>query len=69
MDKKILKDIPDLPGTYIMKDKKGEVLYVGKATSLKKRVSSYFQHDSNISQRIGLMVERIADISFFVTGS
>ena len=69
MDKKILKDIPDLPGTYIMKDKKGEVLYVGKAASLKKRVSSYFQRDSNISQRIGLMVERIADISFFVTGS
>lgn len=69
MDKEKLKGIPNLPGTYLMKDKTGRVLYIGKAASLKKRVSSYFMRDSNLSHRINLMVEQVRDISFFVTGS
>lgn len=69
MDKKRLKNIPDLPGVYIMKDKKGDTLYIGKAASLKKRVSSYFKRDSDLSLRTRLMVEKVADISFIVTGS
>jgi len=69
MDKEILKNMPDLPGVYIMKGEKGEILYVGKAASLKKRVLSYFKRDSNLSPRTNLMVQKIKDISFFVTGS
>ncbi len=69
MDKEKIKYIPDLPGVYMMKDKAGAVLYVGKAGSLKKRVSSYFQSGAGLSHRIRLMVRKAADISYIVTGS
>ena len=69
MDKKEIKNIPDLPGAYLMKDGSGGVLYVGKAASLKKRVSSYFRHGAGISHRIKMMLEQARDISFFVTAS
>jgi excinuclease ABC subunit C len=69
MDKERLKNIPNLPGVYLMKDKKGTVLYIGKAASLRKRTPSYFRRDANLPPRTRLMVEKIADISFFVTGS
>lgn len=50
-------ELPDIPGVYLMKDAKGEVIYVGKATSLKRRVSSYFQkaHDSRIEEMVSLI--------------
>ena len=38
----ILKTIPNEPGCYLMKDKKGEIVYIGKAKNLKKRVKNYF---------------------------
>ncbi len=55
-------ELPDSPGVYLMKDGKGGVLYVGKATSLKRRVSSYFQkaHDSRIEE----MVSKIRKIDY-----
>jgi len=55
-------ELPDTPGVYLMKDGKGGVLYVGKATSLKRRVSSYFQkaHDSRIEE----MVSKIRKIDY-----
>lgn len=68
MDKERLKNMPDLPGVYLMKNKRGNVLYIGKAASLKKRVSSYFRRETEFSPRMRLMA-KIADISFFVTGS
>ena len=43
MDLKKLKKIPASPGVYLMKDDVGEVLYIGKAKDLSKRVSSYFK--------------------------
>ncbi len=63
--KNILKTIPKKPGVYFWLDKKGKVLYVGRATSLKSRLSQYFQ--KNISPRIAEMVESATDIKYEVT--
>jgi excinuclease ABC subunit C len=60
-----LKRLPDRPGVYLMKDARGEVLYVGKAQSLRHRVRSYWQKQAPVygeGHRIRSVVDRIADV-------
>ncbi|AVP87328.1 excinuclease ABC subunit C [Candidatus Phycorickettsia trachydisci] len=62
-----IQDIPELPGIYQMLDSKGSILYIGKAKSLKKRVSSYFQ--SGLTTRIAKMIWQACDIKYIITNS
>ena len=63
-----LKTLPDSPGVYRMLNAKGEVLYVGKASSLKKRVAAYAKPGSH-SYRIAHMISETAEMIFISTGS
>lgn len=63
----ILKTIPTSPGVYQYFDERGEIIYVGKAKNLKRRVSSYFNKEQTGKTR--LLVSKIADIRFTVVGS
>ena len=62
-----IKNLPETPGVYIYRNQKGEILYIGKATSLKSRVGSYFSGAHN--DRIEKMVEQISDLEIKKTDS
>ncbi|MCT4624663.1 MAG: excinuclease ABC subunit UvrC [Schleiferiaceae bacterium] len=64
--KNILKTLPDKPGVYQHIDKEGQILYVGKALNLKKRVSSYFNKTID-SGKTAVLVKKIADVKVIVT--
>ncbi len=61
-----LKDLPDAPGVYRFLDGEGKVIYVGKAKSLRKRVSSYFQKERDQQGKTALLVKRIRDLSYII---
>lgn len=62
----VIKTLPEKPGIYQYYDKDGKILYIGKAKDLKKRVSSYFNKDSNISGKVRVLVSKIAEIRHMV---
>lgn len=64
-----LKNLPEKPGVYIMKNSLGEVIYVGKAKILKNRVRSYFQNSKNHSEKVKVMVKNISEFEYIVTDS
>ncbi|MBO5476432.1 MAG: excinuclease ABC subunit C [Clostridia bacterium] len=66
--KDIVKKIPFDPGIYMMKDEKGEIIYVGKAISLRKRVRQYFQKN-NKTARIEKMASLVRDIDYIVVNN
>jgi excinuclease ABC subunit C len=66
--KDIVAKIPFEPGIYMMKDEKGEIIYVGKAISLRKRVRQYFQKN-NKTKRIENMASLVRDIDYIVVNN
>ncbi|MCD6453293.1 MAG: excinuclease ABC subunit UvrC [Dehalococcoidales bacterium] len=62
-----LKRLPSLPGVYLMKDVGGNVIYVGKATSLRQRVRSYFSPRQQLSPKTERLVNRVNSLDFWVT--
>ena len=64
-----LKKLPGKPGVYLMHDEKDEIIYVGKAISLKNRVRQYFQSSRNKGPKIEQMVTKIARFEYIVTDS
>ena len=61
--------LPLEPGCYLMKDRSGEIIYVGKAKALKNRVVSYFRENSSHNEKTKKMVSCVNDFDFIVTGS
>jgi excinuclease ABC subunit C len=69
-NERIFKDVkkfPDSPGVYLMKDRENRVIYVGKASSLRDRVSQYFRGQESPKNR--MLVRNIEDVEYIVTGN
>ena len=66
-----LKKLPDRPGVYLMRDVRGDVVYVGKAQSLRNRVRSYWQKATPIGEvhRIRSVIDRVVDVEYTLTDS
>ena len=64
-----LKKLPGKPGVYLMHDEKDEIIYVGKAVSLKNRVRQYFQSSRNKGAKIEQMVTHIRRFEYIITDS
>jgi DNA polymerase-3 subunit epsilon len=67
--KETLQNLPELPGVYSYYDKKDELIYIGKAKSLKDRVNSYFYHNTSHSKKIFDLVREVRSIKYEVTGT
>lgn len=62
-------NLPLSPGVYIMKNKSGEIIYIGKAKALKNRVSQYFGSDRNHQEKVRRMVSNVDDFDYILTSS
>lgn len=67
--KEKIKQLPHKSGVYLFIDKKGKALYIGKAGSLKNRVSSYFSKSHVYSLKMTNMIDRIHDVEYIITAS
>ncbi len=67
--KEKLRDIPRSPGVYLMKDGRGQVLYIGKAKDLSKRVSGYFKENRPRTRRQASLLEHVKDLDYVITVS
>ena len=67
--KENLKNLPDTPGVYLHKDRLGNIIYVGKAVSLRNRVRQYFQSTKNMAPKVRSMVSQIAEFEYITAGS
>lgn len=65
--KENLKKLPDKPGVYLHKDKMGQVIYVGKAVSLRNRVRQYFQSSKRQDPKVRAMVSHIEEFEYITT--
>ena len=61
--------LPLVPGVYLMKNKSGAIIYIGKAKKLKNRVSSYFGSDKQHTLKVKCMVEQVADFDYIICDS
>lgn len=61
--------LPLLPGVYIMHDKSGKIIYIGKAKVLKNRVSQYFGSQNNHAEKVRRMVDNVDDFEYIITDS
>jgi excinuclease ABC subunit C len=64
-----IKHLPASPGVYLFKDRKGTVIYVGKAANLKQRAKSYFSSSSNLPLKTKYLALRIYNLEYIVTNS
>ena len=62
-----LKSVPKLPGVYLMKNRQGQILYVGKAKDLRKRLSSYQRSSSSVSPKTVLLLKKVTVIDTILT--
>ena len=69
VDAKMLQNLPQDPGVYLMRDKTGTVIYVGKAKILKNRVRQYFQNIERHAPKVRAMVSRIDSFEYILTDS
>ena len=67
--KEKLKTLPMSPGVYLMKDKDGKIIYVGKSKVLKSRVSSYFINSKSHTVKTVKMVNQVNDFDYILTDS
>ena len=65
--KEKIKDIPECPGCYIWKNKDGEILYIGKSKSLRKRVSQYIRRPEQKEGKLAILAQRVTDVEYITT--
>lgn len=69
LSRELIKDLPEKPGVYLMKNAEDKIIYVGKAKNLHNRVSSYYSEPLGYTRKIDGLTENIAKIDHIVTGS
>ncbi|MGB6291126.1 MAG: GIY-YIG nuclease family protein, partial [Desulfobulbales bacterium] len=62
-----LRTVPNHPGVYLMKNRQGQILYVGKAKDLRKRVSSYQRVNPKVSPKTVLLLDKVTAIETIMT--